>query len=117
MSDSDNVSLSELIKKVNMLNKNIKALADLTTAIDEKFQAKIADNVDEKDASPEARVLRDKIDKIFQQKGLGRPAGSFDDKRKKYCEMINDNKIKMPRQETIEYYKLVKDANGKYSLD
>ena len=107
MSDSDNVSLSELIKKVNMLNKNIKALTDLTTAIDEKFQANIADNVDEKE----------KIDKIFQKKGLGRPAGSFDDKRKKYCEMINDNKIKMPRQETIEYYKLVKDANGKYSLD
>ena len=81
MSDSHNVSLSELIKKVSMLNKNIKALTDLTTAIDEKFQANIADNVDEKE----------KIDKIFQKKGLGRPAGSFDDKRKKYCETINDN--------------------------
>ena len=31
--------------------------------------------------------------------------------------MIHDNKIKMPRQESIEYYKLVQDANGRYSID
>ena len=107
MSDSDNVSLSELIKKVNMLNKNIKALTDLTTAINEKFQANIADNVDE----------QEKIDKIFESRGLGRPKGDHQSKRQSYFEMVSKGRIKQPREQTLEYYKIRKDENGEYSLD
>ena len=60
-SDNDNVSLSELIQKVNMVNKNIKALTDLTKAIEEQFQAKTANNVDE----------TERIDKMLRKRGWG----------------------------------------------
>ena len=54
------------------------------------------------------------MDKIFEKKQIGRPAGSFEDKQKQYMDMLNKNKIKSPKQETIEFYKLLKNEEGKY---
>ena len=56
------------------------------------------------------------MDKIFEKKQIGRPSGSFQDKQKQYMDMLNKNKTKSPKQETIEFYKLFKNEEGKYEL-
>ena len=33
----------------------------------------------------------EKIENIFESRGLGRPQGSYETKQKKYCEMLNRN--------------------------
>ena len=35
---------------------------------------------------------KEKIEKIFQAKSIGRPSGDYPAKQKKYCEMLNSNK-------------------------
>ena len=59
---------------------------------------------------------KDKMDKILEKKGLGRPKGPFEDKQKQYVEMLNKGRIKQPNGETIEYYKLLKNEEGKYDI-
>ena len=60
---------------------------------------------------------KEKMDKMFEEKGLGRPKGSFEDKQKQYVEMLNKGRIKQPKEETIEYYKLFKNEEGKYEIN
>ena len=48
-------------------------------------------------------------------KQIGRPVGDFDSKRLQYLKMLNDNKIKQPKQQTLEYYGINKDGD-KYVL-
>ena len=50
---------------------------------------------------------KEKMDKMFE-KGLGRPKGDWDTKRKRYFDMINNGKIKEPRGQTLEYYNIKK---------
>ena len=49
-----------------------------------------------------------KIENIFEKKGIGRPTGSYETKQKKYCDMLNSEKIKTPKQQTLDYYKIAK---------
>ena len=60
---------------------------------------------------------KEKIDKIFEKKGLGRPKGDWVTKRKQYFEMINSGKIKEPRGQTLEYYNIKKGDDGKHFLN
>ena len=55
------------------------------------------------------------MDKIFEKKQIGRPVGDFDSKRVQYLKMLNDNKNKQPKQQTLEYYGINKDGD-KYVL-
>ena len=58
---------------------------------------------------------KEKMDKIFAKKSIGRPSGSFDTKREQYLKMLNENKIKQPKTSTLEYYNIEK-AGDKYVL-
>ena len=104
MSENDDSTINDLMKKLVIISKNIKTLTELIKNIDEKINQPKSNNEDDKD----------KMDKIFQKNQIGRPAGSFEDKQKQYMDMLNKNKIKSPKQETIEFYKLFKNEEGKY---
>ena len=59
---------------------------------------------------------KEKINKAFETKGIGRPAGSFETKQKQYLDMLNKGKIKQPKEKTLEFYKIAKDKDDKYNL-
>ena len=106
MSENESFTITDLMKKLVIISKNVKALSELVKTIDEKINQPKSNNEDDKD----------KMDYIFEKKQIGRPSGSFQDKQKQYMDMLNKNKIKSPKQETIEFYKLFKNEEGKYEL-
>ena len=61
------------------------------------------------------KMRKQKLKKSFEKKGIGRPAGSYETKQGQYVKMLNDGKIKQPKQQTLEYYKIVK-VGDKYSV-
>ena len=61
------------------------------------------------------KMRKQKLKKIFERKGIGRPAGSYETKQGQYVKTLNDGKIKQPKQQTLEYYKIVK-VGDKYSV-
>ena len=65
--------------------------------------------------SPKLKVKK-KIEKAFEAKGIGRPAGNFESKQKQYLDMLNNGKIKQPKDKTLEFYKIAKDKDEKYYL-
>ena len=100
--DSENET-TKLSSKLNVLNKNVKFLM---TAID-KLMEKLVEPIFDKTQENE----KEKMNKIFAKKQIGRPAGDFDTKRVQYLKMLNDNKIKQPKQQTLEYYGINKDKD------
>ena len=104
MSENESFTINDLMKKIIIISKNIKTLTELIKNIDEKINQPKSNNEDDKE----------KMNKIFEKKQIGRPAGSFEDKQKQYMDMLKKNKIKSPKQETIEFYKLFKNEEGKY---
>ena len=107
MSENGDSTIDDLMKKIIIISKNIKTLTELIKNIDEKIHQPKSNNEDDKE----------KMDKIFEKKQIGRPAGSFEDKQKQYMEMLNKGRIKQPKSETIEYYKLFKNEEGKYEIN
>ena len=99
---------TKLSSKINVLNKNVKALMFSIEKLMEKL-----DNNKPVEKTPEEE--KERIDKIFQKKQLGRPVGDFDSKRVQYLKMLNENKIKQPKQQTLEYYGIEKNGD-KYVL-
>ena len=99
---------TKLSSKINVLNKNVKTLIFSIDKLMEKL-----DNT--KPVEKTAEEEKERIDKIFQKKQLGRPVGDFDTKRVQYLKMLNENKIKMPKTGTMEHYKIEKDGD-KYVL-
>ena len=99
---------TRLSSKINVLNKNVKTLLFSIDKLMEKL-----DNTKPVEKTPEEE--KERIDKIFQKKQLGRPVGDFDSKRLQYLKMLNENKIKMPKTGTMEHYKIEKDGD-KYVL-
>ena len=109
MSEVENDGIAELSKKIMTVSKNVKLLYEMIKTIDQKLDAKA---YEPKNSSEE----KEKIDKIFEKKGIGRPSGDYDTKRKKYCDMLNKGQIKSPKEQTIEYYTLIKGDDGKYVI-
>ena len=109
MSEVENDAIAELSKKMMTVSKNVKLLYEMIKTIDEKLDAKANEPKDNNEE-------KEKIDKIFEKKGIGRPSGDYDTKRKKYCDMLNKGQIKSPKTGTIEFYKLFKNEEGKYEL-
>ena len=50
-----------------------------------------------------------------EQKPIGRPAGNHESKRQQYLEMLNSGKTTTPKEQTLEYYKMV-NLDGTYHL-
>ena len=97
---------TRLSSKINVLNKNVKSLMFSIDKLMEKLDKPV-------ERTPEEE--KERIDKIFEKKQVGRPSGTFDTKRVQYLKMQNENKIKQPKQQTLEYYGI--DKNGdKYVL-
>ena len=94
--DSENET-TKLSSKINVLNKNVKTLIFSIDKLMEKL-----DNTKPVEKTPEEE--KEKINKIFEKKQIGRPVGDFDTKRVQYLKMLNENKIKQPKTTTLEYY-------------
>ena len=99
---------TKLSSKINVLNKNVKTLIFSIDKLMEKL-----DNTKPLEKTPEEE--KERMDKNFQKKQIGRPVGDFDTKRVQYLKMLNDNKIKQPKQQTLEYYGIDKQGD-KYVL-
>ena len=100
--------LVKILSKVNMISKMMKTVQD---DVDE-IKQKMAKNTGEVVKVEE----KEKIEKAFEAKGIGRPAGNFETKQKQYLDMLNNGKIKQPKDKTLEFYKIGKDNEGKYYL-
>ena len=96
----------KLSSKINVLNKNVKTLMVSIDKLMEKLDKPI-------EKTPEEE--KEKMDKTFEKKQIGRPSATFDTKRVQYLKMLNDNKIKQPKSQTLEYYNIEKDGD-KYVL-
>ena len=97
---------TKLSSKINVLNKNVKTLMFSIDKLMEKLDKPVEKNPEEE---------KEKLNKIFEKKQIGRPVGDFDSKRLQYLKMLNDNKIKQPKQQTLEYYGINKEGD-KYVL-
>ena len=103
MSDTPDERMTELSKKIGICNKNVKALMEMVKTLTEKIEKPVEKTPEEKE----------KIDKIFEKKQIGRPAGDYDSKRKQYHKMLLEGKIKEPKEQTLLYYKIFKDMSNK----
>ena len=92
--------LDELTNKVNRLNKNVKTILEMLQTIEEKLEGNKKE--DDKEENKE------KMDKIFAKKQIGRPVGTWESKREQYADMLNKGKIGQPKESTLEYYKIAK---------
>ena len=99
---------TKLSTRINVLNKNVKSLMVSIEKLMEKL-----DNTKPVEKTPEEE--KEKMDKIFAKKQIGRPSGTFDTKRVQYLKMLNENKIKQPKEQTLQYYNIEKDGD-KYIL-
>ena len=99
------VILENLNKK---LFKQNKLLTTITEKLEELLKQKPVANADED---------KEKIEKAFEKRGIGRPAGNWDSKRIQYLRMLKDGKIKEPKASTLEFYKIVKDGDKYEFLD
>ena len=112
MSDLDDMipaDLTQLSNKLARCNKNVKTLMEILTEMNKKI-----DKIMETPISEDVR--KEKMDKIFEKKCVGRPTGSYEDKQKQYLKLLNEGKIKQPKPETLSYYDIEKDAEDKYVL-
>ena len=99
---------TKLSSKINVLNKNVKSLMFSIDKLMEKL-----DNNKPVEKTPEEE--KEKIEKAFEKRGLGRPQGNWESKRQQYFKMLNEKKVAQPKKATIEYYKIEKDGD-KYVL-
>ena len=75
--DDEVNKIDELVKKLNKCNNNVKLILQLLKTMDEK--------INEKKGFKENG-------EAFEKKGIGRPAGDFETKRKQYLEMLNSKR-------------------------
>jgi len=100
--------LEELKNKVSKMNKNLNAVLGIVRNIEEKLNGKKEENKEND---------KERINKAFEKKQIGRPVGSWEDKRKQYFEWITSGKITQPKEDTLAYYKINKDpSNNSYVL-
>ena len=106
--DEKNSEVKELLEKSAKHTKQLKLVLEKLDEIDKKIDAVATAKLAQEDEKA-------KVEKIFEKKGIGRPAGSYENKQGQYVKMLNDGKIKQPKEQTLEYYKIVK-VGDKYSV-
>ena len=109
MSDLDDKQpeMAEMLNKMKRYNKNVKALMELMNKAIEKLDILVKNKPAENN---DADAEKERIDKIFEAKKIGRPAGTFETKQQQYLKMLNEGKIKMPMAQTLEFYKIERDG-------
>ena len=93
--DEKNSEVKELLEKTAKHGKQLKLVLAKLDEIDKKIDAVVSAKPADED-----------------EKG---PAGSYETKQEQYVKMLNDGKIKQPKEQTLEYYKIVK-VGDKYSV-
>ena len=108
----EQTEMEELKSKINKCNKHITAVLAVVKNIEEKLNTQKLENKVEDDSDK-----NEKIKKAFEKKQIGRPVGSWEEKRKQYFEWITKGKITQPKEETLTYYKINRDpTNNSYVL-
>ena len=105
--DSENET-TKLSSKINVLNKNVKALMFSIDKLMEKLE-----NTKPVEKTPEEE--KERVGKILESRGVGRPRGDHNSKKEQYLKMLNEKKIKMPKDATLQYYGIEKNGD-KYVL-
>ena len=108
MSDLDDKQpeMAEMLNKMTRYNKNVKTLMDLMNKALEKLDIVKNKPTENNDADAE----KERIDKIFEAKKIGRPVGTFETKQQQYLKMLNEGRVKQPKSQTLEFYKIEKDG-------
>ena len=75
MSEVENDAIAELSRKIMTVSKHVKLLYEMIKTIDQKLDAKANEPKDNNEE-------KEHIDTIFEKKGIGRPSGDYDTKRK-----------------------------------
>ena len=96
----------ELLEKTAKRSKQLKLVLEKLNEIDKKMNTVVS-------ARPADEDEKAKVKEILEKKSLSRPAGSYETKQGQYLKMLN-GEIK-PKQQTLEYYKIVK-VGDKYSV-
>ena len=83
MSDLDDKQpeMAEMLNKMTRYNKNAKTLMDLMNKALEKLDI-LVKNKSSNDNDADAE--KERMDKIFEKKQVGRPAGTYETKQKQY---------------------------------
>ena len=97
-SESEEVN-TQLTKKINTANKNIKLLIDMVKSLEEKVEGIKA-------TSPQTQEEKEKIKDIFEKKGVEKSKGDFNDKQKQYLRLLRNGKIKEPKNQPWNIIKL-----------
>ena len=101
--------MKEMMDKFTKYAKQVKLVLAKLEEIDKKIDNVVKPvNADEE---------KEKMDKIFEKRQVGRPRGSYSEKQKQYLKMLNEEKVKMPKSQTLEYYRIVKDGDEYKLLD
>ena len=103
--------LEELKNKVSKMNKNLITIMNTVKNIEYNLNNKKEENKENTNDKDKER-----INKAFEKKQIGRPVGSWEDKRKQYFEWITTGKITQPKEETLAYYKINKDPSNKFHI-
>ena len=104
--DESKTETKELLDKFNKYAKHLKLILAKVEDIDKKI-----------DGANKPADDREKMNKIFEAKSIGRPKGDFQTKQQQYLKMLNDGKIKQPKSATTEYYRIVKDGDEYKLID
>ena len=110
MSEVENKTdeLAEIKNKLIRCNKNLRELMEMVKSINEKISKPPDENKESE---------KNRINDIFEKKQIGRPVGTWESKRQQYYDMIVKGKIKQPKQETLDYYKINKHPDdGTYCI-
>ena len=109
--DESKTEMKELMDRFSKYAKQVKLVLAKLEEIDKKIEGAMSAkpvNTDEE---------KEKMDKIFETKQVGRPRGSYSEKQKQYLKMLNEEKVKMPKSQTLEYYRIVKDGDEYKLID
>ena len=107
--DSENET-TKLSSKINVLNKNVKSLMFSIDKLMEKL-----DNTKPVEKTPEEE--KERVGEILESRGVGRPRGDHNSKREQYLKMLNEKKIKMPKDATLQYYGIEKNGDTYVLVD
>ena len=101
---------TKLSSKINVLNKNVKSLMFSIDKLMEKL-----DNTKPVEKNPEEE--KERVGKFLESRGVGRPRGDHNSKREQYLKMLNENKIKTPKDATLQYYGIEKNGDRYVLVD
>jgi len=104
--DEKEDNLVKLANIVNTCDMNIRIIMETLLKIEEKLC--VIKKREEEAQENNQNDDKEKMDKIFAKKQIGRPVGTWESKREQYADMLNKGKISQPKESTLEYYKIAK---------